>query len=289
MEKPYEVIDLVQGSPEWLKYREKHVGASDVPSIMGCGYDSAYKVWLEKLGFGEKKYETAAMQKGKEFESIARTDFICQTGLVGIKPMVLHSLREDHLMASMDGADLEKDIALEIKIPTMTSGFHEMAMDGVVPEKFIPQLQTQMFVMGIAMIYYFSWHECSSKIIEVPYNEEYVKDLIQKTKEFQECVNTLNPPPLTNKDYIERNDSAWTSNALKLREIQEKRKALEAEEDMLKETLVGLSGGRNCKGGNITVTKIVSKGRIDYKAAVEKNNIDAEPFRNSSTSHWRVA
>ena len=40
------ILDLIQGSPEWLAHRATHFNASDAPAMMGC---SPYKTRAQLL------------------------------------------------------------------------------------------------------------------------------------------------------------------------------------------------------------------------------------------------
>ena len=70
---PYKTISLTQNTPEWLEYRKGHVGASDVPIIMGLSpWRTRYQLLLEKKGKLPGQKENASMRRGHEMEEAAR-------------------------------------------------------------------------------------------------------------------------------------------------------------------------------------------------------------------------
>ncbi len=44
------IIDLEQGTPEWLEWRKNGIGSSDIATIMGANpYQTPYQLWEENL------------------------------------------------------------------------------------------------------------------------------------------------------------------------------------------------------------------------------------------------
>ncbi|WP_042892908.1 YqaJ viral recombinase family protein, partial [Anaplasma marginale] len=57
--------DLIQGSAEWLAFRQHGIGSSDIAAICGVSpFKKAIDVFNEKLSIADKTYETAAMTRG---------------------------------------------------------------------------------------------------------------------------------------------------------------------------------------------------------------------------------
>lgn len=56
------------GSPEWHAARREHIGASDVPIILGLsGYKSAYTLWHEKAGLVEPAPVSPEQQRKRDY------------------------------------------------------------------------------------------------------------------------------------------------------------------------------------------------------------------------------
>ncbi len=277
--------ELIQGSPEWLELRRKKITSADASAIMGVSkWSSAYKTWLDKLGFGESKQDNFAMQRGRELEPIARELFIKETGIM-VVPEVIFSKKYNFMMASLDGIDFSQQVICEIKAPGQVD--HQIALDGEVPNHYMPQLNHQMITAGVKKCFYVSFTLESYKILEVYLDQEEAKTLIEKEMEFYNCIQNLIPPPFTEKDYVQRTDIEWISRAEKLKQVAQKRKEMELEEEMIKKELIELSGGLNCQGANVKLSKVIRAGSIDYKAFCDSK--EAEKHRKPSKLYWRVA
>src|SRR5689334_6309347 len=138
---------LLQNTSEWLEMRRNKIGASDAPVIMGVSpWKTPFQLWEEKLGIGKEKETTASMRRGIDMEEEARQKFEELTGHI-VFPKVMFHPDYEYLMASLDGIDMDHKVAVEIKCPGRED--HECAMDGVVPEKYKPQLQHQLEVTGL--------------------------------------------------------------------------------------------------------------------------------------------
>ncbi len=274
---------MQQQTKEWHEARRKHIGASDAPVVMGVSpWRTPYQLFLEKLGLGEQKYTNNAMRYGIATEDKARKEFEAYTGLSMFPQVVFHP-KHSFMMASLDGADLDRQFAVEIKCPSNPKD-HESAMDGIVPEKYYPQVQHQMECLGIDMIYYFSYTHNSSKIIEVERSQSYINEMIDKEKEFWRRVEELDAPPMTDKDYERREDAEWIT-------LEERWKFLQPyieESEQLREKLIACANGKNVKGNHLTLSRFMRKGNVDYKKVPELKGVDLEPYRKGASICWRV-
>jgi len=281
----YKIMDIEHGSDAWKSYRRTHIGASEASAIMGCGFQSAYDLWMDKLGFG-KEQTNPYMRRGSELEPIAREEFIKQTGIL-MTPQVIESTVHPFMIASLDGLDFDAKYAVEIKVPGKEK--HAMAMDGVVPEIYKSQLNHQMFILQIPMIYYYSYSEDSSKIIEVPYDSSYTMDMIEKEKEFFRCLTELESPALSEKDYATCTDVQALEEATMLIQDLLQLKEVEKRVELRKQNLKQYAGNSNMKIGDVKLTKIVRKGVIDYKNAEQLQGLDLEYLRKPSSTYWKIA
>jgi putative phage-type endonuclease len=276
---------LTQQSPEWLSLRRTKIGASDAPVIMGVSpWKTPYQLWLEKLNLFQQPV-TWQMKEGLRKEEEARQEFERITGII-VFPQVLVSEEHEFMMASLDGIDIEFKTAVEIKCPGEKD--HEVAMSGIVPTKYYPQLQQQMFVANLDKMFYFSRYKDSSKLIEIYRNDSYIDDLISKEKEFFYCMEHLEAPELTQNDYKERNDDIWNQTAQKWLSINSQIKDLEKQELEIRKSLEDMSGKSNTKGGGISLYQSVRKGQIDYKSIPEIQNVNLEKYRKENSSFLRI-
>jgi len=56
----------------------------------------------------------------------------------------------------------------------------------------------------------------------------------------------------------------------------------------LRNDLIEMAQGSNCRGGGIKLSKVVSKGTIDYKAIPELAGVDLEKYRKKPTECWKI-
>lgn len=149
------VLNLEQGSPEWLKARAGSLGASQIADALaktrnGWGASRGNlqaKLIAERLtGMPQDTFCSPAMQWGKDTEEYARAAYEFQHGVtVETVGMVLHpELTGTH--ASPDGLVGDKGL-LEIKCPNTLTHFE--TLDGApIPQKYIYQMQWQMRCCG---------------------------------------------------------------------------------------------------------------------------------------------
>lgn len=173
-------IKLKQRSKEWIQWRSERICASDVPIIMGVSpYKTPEKLMDEKL----KCYDSVPnqyMQRGIDLESIALKQFEKETGLCLFPCVGEHE--NGWMAASFDGMTLDEDAICEIKCPGKKD--HQLALEGVIPPKYIPQLQHQMYVSGLNFSFYYSFDGEKGKVIEVKRDDAYIEKMIEKEIEF---------------------------------------------------------------------------------------------------------
>ncbi len=181
------VIDILQGSKEWLDLRKTKITATDSAVIIGANpWKTPLELYEEKLSSTDQLTKNAAMQRGIDLEPAARELFIIKTGII-VKPAVVV---EDWAMASLDGLSEDQSMAVEIKCPGAKG--QDMAKIGVIPDYYYPQLQHQMMVLGIDQMYYFSFDGIDGVVLTVIRNDEYIANMAVKEKEFYDCVMTKN-------------------------------------------------------------------------------------------------
>ena len=269
-----------------LQNRNKYIGASDAPIIMKVNpWTTPYQLCMEKIGLGHPRLDNYAMQMGREREDEARSKFEELTGLT-MFPKVIYTDECKFVRASLDGIDLEQKNILEIKCPGKVD--HEKAMDGVIPEKYFPQLQHQLFVTRLDHVNYFSYTRESNKRIIVERDQAYIDNMFKEHCKFWECVQNEQPPELCDRDYVEKTDDFWFEVENLWKVTKRDLKILEQKEKQLRDTLISMSSNSNCRGRQVQVTKCVRKGQIDYEAMPQLKDADFELYRKPSTEYWKI-
>ena len=282
-------MELQQGTVEWGEWRKSKIGASEIASVLGCGYHTPLELWEIKKGLRETPCN-AAMLKGREFEEQIRQWYEQETGEI-MFPAVCEHPEHSWMIASYDGlSDCEK-IGLEIKYNSHEN--HELALHGKLPDKFFWQCQQQIAVKGLDRVDYVSYNEAQDSYakVEVYPDVEAIARIIEEGTKFALLLESNEAPEASAYDYEERSDALYVSTCEALAQTQEAlagyRYLLQKEKD-LKETLQTLSGDRCTYGGGYKCTRSVRKGTVQYKTIPELKDLDLEKYRGQSTIVWRI-
>lgn len=193
-----------QGSQAWHDWRKTRVTASVVPTIMGnLDFSTPLKEYEKYVGTAkEETTPSFVFQRGHDGEIKAREMFSLLTDKE-FRPMCFECEDFPWLGASLDGYCEQDNTLIEIKVPSKIK--HEMAENGIVPECYIDQLQTQLLVSGANSAHYISYSDEKGAlaIVNVTVDLFRQQQIIEKTKEFWKCVLDKTPPEPTQKDYVE--------------------------------------------------------------------------------------
>lgn len=172
---------------EWLKYRTKGIGGSDVSIIAGINpFKSVHQLWLEKTGQVEPEEEGSEYTHfGTLLEPIVRKEFMERTGIkVRQKHMLLQSEEHPFMFADLDGV-INEDGQLCIFEAKTASAYKQEVWEEEVPAPYILQVQHYMAVTGAKKTYiaalvggnHFFYHE-------VERDEEMIAKIIVMEKYF---------------------------------------------------------------------------------------------------------
>ena len=280
-------IEVQQGSKEWLSWRKTVITATDCPAILGSSpWLTAYQCWQRKLGLIEEQKSNEAMERGKRLEPEARNQFIERYG-IPMEPMVVESSEFDFLGASLDGISTLGNYILEIKCGG--SKLHNMALQGIIPDYYMDQMQHQLLVTRAEKCFYYSYDGNNGICIEVLPDPDFIHRFMPKAREFWKRIAFFEPPLLQNADYKDMsNQDSWKNYAIEYKTICEQIKNLEEVKENYRKEILNLCGDQNCIGQGIKVIKTITKGRVNYDAIPEIKHIDLDKYRKNSTSSWRI-
>ena len=140
---------------EWLKWRTKGIGGSDVSVIAGINSRrSVYQLWKEKTGQTEpEEEENDYTHFGTVLEPIVKKEFTARTGLkVRAKKMILQSSEYPFMLADLDGV-IKEDGKICIFEAKTASAYKQEIWEKGVPEAYILQVQHYMAVTGAEKAY----------------------------------------------------------------------------------------------------------------------------------------
>lgn len=165
------IINIKQGSQEWLNLRKSYYGASEVNTALGrCKWAPKTYQALADIKLGKKQvYCNNAMKDGICFERRAREliSYLLDTDLEPITYIAQD--KELPLMASLDGINFNGDTLVEIK--TSTKDLDELV------DYYYYQIQQQLLLSKANVGYL------------IKYNKE--KDAIQMSKEIKQDENAI--------------------------------------------------------------------------------------------------
>jgi putative phage-type endonuclease len=281
-------IDVIQGSPEWHEYRRKKIGGSSAPTIMGLNrFQTAHELWEEMVGLREPQKENEAMREGKRLEPIARK--IVEEGRGIVFPEEVHDLgKYPHIYCSYDGINHETEEILEIKSSVW---FYSQAEKTLVPESVNCQIQHGLMVAGYSKGIFAACHPQTEKVITigVERDNEFIAAMFEKELEFYECVTTFREPKLTDADYLNmQGNDEWKLEKFIFEKFKEEKERIEKSLEASRNRLASLAGNRNARGHGLTLTKVLTKGRVKYDDIPALQRIDLDLFRGDPTTSFRL-
>lgn len=204
-------ISFEQGTPEWRRWRRSGIGGSDVPTLLGVGY-ATHDILLKEKVNGVDRDVNFAMQRGTIMEPEARGHYQRRFG-VEVEPVCFERMEPGYewMRCSLDGWNRSVKFdnfalpissqlpagafSLEIKCP---GDDHDIALNGIVPEKYRPQVQWTMLVGSIPLLHYYSYNpseryspEQYGALVEVVPDFEYMNFCLLKAVAFWKRVLRL--------------------------------------------------------------------------------------------------
>lgn len=183
---------------EWEKTRMQGIGGSDAGTILGMNrWKSPWQLWLEKTGQAEPEdlSDNEYVYWGTKQEPLVAEAFEERTGKKVRRCGTLRSRMYPWMLANVDRMVIGEEAGLEIKTANTFAG--KEWVDDEIPDGYYIQCLHYMAVTGYAKWYIAALIGGNHMVVkEIPRNEENIRILIQKEKEFWNCVSTQTPPPV---------------------------------------------------------------------------------------------
>ena len=139
----FQVVDLVQGSPEWKAHRAAHFNASDAPAMMACSPNKSRTELVKELASGIERdfsdyVQERVLDKGHVFEDYARP---LAESIIGesLYPVVGTN---GIYGSSYDGMTMMEDMGFEHK--SLNAALREAMHEGCTGEALPMMYQVQM-------------------------------------------------------------------------------------------------------------------------------------------------
>lgn len=261
------IIDLEQGSVEWLNFRKGKITASIVASCIGEKGAFLSKEKAKELIQGVyEPYVSEAMKKGREYEELirAKMEFIIGKD---ITPIVIQSLENELFIASLDGIDNEKTI-YEFKYSTNNEEYEQVLKFKKPSPKYYAQVQFQLFVGG--------FEKCVFVVLNE--NDDLTYCVVKSDKEYQDFmlrkIDEFIKDYLVNQksDYKELEDTKAKNLTIEIIRLENTIKPIKEKLESLKKELIALANGEKARCLDITIYP-QSRTTIDYKGFLEQKNI----------------
>ena len=275
---------------EWLKYRTKGIGGSDVSIIAGINpFKSVHQLWLEKTGQIEPEEQGSEYTHfGTLLEPIVRKEFTERTGIkVRQKHMLLQSEEYPFMFADLDGV-INEDGEMCIFEAKTASAYKQETWEEGVPAPYILQVQHYMAVTGAKKTYiaalvggnHFFWHE-------IPRDEEMIGKIIAMEKYFWEThvVGGVEPIPDGSEATTNYFNSKFSSSNGKTVELPQEALSVCDEFDRISAEIKKLETEKNAAANQLksylkeAETGIVGERKITWKE-ISKSSLDTKRLKS---------
>lgn len=287
------IVNLSQGTSEWLDWRFSGFGGSDSPATLD---ESPYKTRRELVK--EKITRTVTEDPSKEFifakghRTEGRIRELFQD-LIGedATPVCMQHSKYPELIASLDGRT-KKHGVLEAKL-VGAEVLKTANETGEIPRYHWIQIQHNCNVSGDELGQWFG-HDGKKNgvLIPIPADKKFIKMLEEEELALWQKVLAGELPELGPKDYLIPDD--W-SLLTELRELRELCDNAEIEFDRVKKQVINQFNHPKIAGGGLKVFQTEKRGSIDLKdvpeiqAALKKLTPEyLETFRKPSSKSWTV-
>lgn len=280
------IINLKQGSAEWLAHRQQYRNASETPAVMGASpWVTLYQLWELRTGRREQEVNYA-MRRGIEMEPAARAAYEAQTGHV-MQPLVLV---DGDYSASLDGITFDGSQIVEIKVPLKGADSHlwKQASENIVPRHYWLQVQHQLMVSGAEQAALYVFNGDAGIAMEILPEAEAFDRIRAAWDAFMAHIESDSPPELTDRDKQVRDDTAWLEAAAEYKQSKALLDDAKTRLDNAKSALMAMAEHPSVTGAGVTVTRFFRKGSIDYRKAAADAGLDMEVYRKPGADDVRV-
>lgn len=203
--------ELKADAKEYLRWRSKRIGSSDVPVILGeSPFKTPHQLWLEKTGRVDSSFFTNhAIELGKQFEDTVRTGLEMRLD-IDFPPTIMTDDLYPFMSSSLDGYSEEHDVVLEIKCvqggPTWVK-----AVADQVSDSYVAQVQHQLYVTKARQAYFYvaklnqtygTYYVEDTRLVEVFPDPVMQERIVKACLEFYKLMKSDVAPPLCGRDVL---------------------------------------------------------------------------------------
>jgi len=282
------IESMQQNSPDWSDWRRGGLGSSDAPVVMGDSrWMTRRTLWeIKTRRSREAERDDVAIRRGRALEAAARAAYEARTAEI----MEPHCVSHDHLSwmrASLDGLNFERSLVLEIKCP-LNRRDHDLAAEGRIPTHYYAQLQHQLEVSRARELHYWSFDGRRGVLVKVFPDEGYIERLVRSEAEFWRSVTEDRWPEPRLGEQDLSTDPNWSTAAQRYLLVRKRLDQLSGEEQVLRNTLLGLSDAKRAFGAGLELIRSSRKGAVDYGTIPELRAVDLERYRKPAVEVVKI-
>jgi len=216
------IIDLVQGTQQWKDWRDKHLGASESPAVLGEDIygNTPFTLWQRKTGqLPEIEDNEFIFAKGHKSEKSIKEEYRRLTGF-HMESICIEHPDKKHFSASLDGYNKERG---QIECKLMGSEkFNEVSDSGELPFHHEIQVQHQFMCSGLDKGDYAIVDPAGNMtIIPIEPNADLIARIEKEGDEFWKLVTKGIAPELSDADWFEPTDKDIINQFIELRALKE--------------------------------------------------------------------
>lgn len=281
------IIDLVQGTPQWLKWRQDGIGASEIAILMGIHPTKTPLMLFNEKLHGEETFVNTAMREGNEQEPLARAWLEKEFG-VNLSPLCAEHDGFSFMRCSYDAISDDKTWIGEIKTPHTEENLEKGKAE--VNPLYYHQCQWQMMIDNNNSSVLCIWDKFNQKgyIHHIEADVKLWEKMKNKAHDFwMNYVRRGKEPPLTPKDYKDKSDLIDNPEKCnRFIEIKNLMKELEKEQKEIQTDLLQYSDGENFILHGIKFTKCSGR-KIYNMEAMENDGIDISSYLKIGKEYYR--
>lgn len=284
------LTNIKQGTKEWLEWRKGGITSTDAAIINGTNTfrgNSPLKLYQKKFDIADEEPVTHIMIEGNLLEPIALEWFNKKYSTNFTKPCGGYHEKYEWTRISLDGYDEKSDYIVEVKGGEAT---YDKAVKGIVPPYYFDQTQHNLFGSGKRYCYYVAYRpDKEPVVITIERDREYFEKVLEKEKEFYECMVKLIPPTLGEKEFVRNEEPSSNKRADTWKKAKEWiNEGMKAEKEARLELFDETDDGNTLfVQAGVKVERRTKKGAIDYDAFLKEHGIakqELEKFRKPECS-----
>lgn len=250
------VIDVQQGTSEWLEWRSQGITATDISSIMGVNpYKSRYQLFLEKKN-KKKTILNANMIHGQNLEPEARK-WLENSLSMDLLPLCVQHPSLSFARASLDGINIDQKYLAEIKCPASDYILDGVKQSGKFPDIYLYQVQWQMLITGFSQadLVFYDYRSQEGTIVHLKEDRDLQLLMLDEAQDFLKLLTQDTAPPLEDTDYLYLDDPELLKLIEKYDSISREKRKLDKEQKELKSLILEFGDGGSFEAAGYRATR----------------------------------